>query len=253
MSNESETKAAPKRVRRFLRFSLRGLLVVVAICSVWLGIAFHRAREQARAVKAIEAAGGYVLYDYENASRSHFVWGKSNFPSWLLDALGIDFFHDVGVVVIENAPATDGVKYIPVNDDLLARLDAVPETRSLYLYKYDGTNRGLAHIGSLRQLRELTINSSDNDPVDIGDAGLAELSGLRELEQLHIFNAQISDHGLQHIKDFTHLQELILDDTQVTREGAEDLSRSLPDCAIWVYRGDTQVYFGGPHRGSADF
>jgi hypothetical protein len=35
-----------------LRFSLRGLLVLVAICSVWLGMAFQRAREQVRAVAA---------------------------------------------------------------------------------------------------------------------------------------------------------------------------------------------------------
>jgi hypothetical protein len=38
-----------RSLRRFLRFSMRGLLVLVAVCSVWLGIAFHRAREQAQA------------------------------------------------------------------------------------------------------------------------------------------------------------------------------------------------------------
>jgi len=42
------TGRLPKPLRRFLRFSVRGLLVLVAVCSVWLGIAFQRAREQAR-------------------------------------------------------------------------------------------------------------------------------------------------------------------------------------------------------------
>jgi hypothetical protein len=49
MKPDRETARRPISLRRFLRFSLRGLLVLVAVCSVWLGIAFQRAQEQARA------------------------------------------------------------------------------------------------------------------------------------------------------------------------------------------------------------
>jgi hypothetical protein len=58
MAEPSETLRRP--LRRLVQFSLRGLLVLVAICSVWLGIAFHPARQQARAVAAIKS-GGYSV------------------------------------------------------------------------------------------------------------------------------------------------------------------------------------------------
>jgi hypothetical protein len=122
MSNESEARSAPKRGRRFLRFSLRGLLVVVAICSVWLGIAFHRAREQARLVALIEANGGHVFYDYHEVDSKIFVDATSRTPAWLLDSLGVDFFHDVAHVSVYR-----------LNDDVFHDVCDLPEIHSLYL------------------------------------------------------------------------------------------------------------------------
>src|SRR5687767_4676313 len=110
MSNQSTTKTPQRRFWRFLRFSLRGLLVVVAICSVWLGIVFHRAREQARAVAAIKSAYGYVFYDYQRTEWDSFdQWGTSDVPRWLLENLGVDFFHDVTLVVFDVLPIEDHV------------------------------------------------------------------------------------------------------------------------------------------------
>src|SRR5688572_15339926 len=81
----------PKPWRRFLRFSLCGLLVLVAVCSVLLGIAFHRAREQARAVAIIEAHCGSVMYDYNQMMTDYFdVKARSRMPEWLLESLGED-------------------------------------------------------------------------------------------------------------------------------------------------------------------
>ena len=48
---------------RSLRFSLRGLIVVVLIIGGSLGWVVHRARVQRRAVAAIEKAGGTVEYE----------------------------------------------------------------------------------------------------------------------------------------------------------------------------------------------
>jgi hypothetical protein len=63
--NAGDGQPEPSRFRGLLQFSLRALLVLVAVCSVCLGIAFHRAREQARAVSLIESLGGTVTYDYQ--------------------------------------------------------------------------------------------------------------------------------------------------------------------------------------------
>src|SRR5687767_7099653 len=108
MDPHPSTDRRPIPLRRFLRFSLRALLVLVAVCSVWLGIAFQRAREQARAVGVIQAAYGYVFYDYQGENWDSFdQWGKSEVPSWLLDSLGVDFFHDVTLVVFDTVPVHD--------------------------------------------------------------------------------------------------------------------------------------------------
>ncbi len=46
--------------RRWLKFSLRGLLAVVAIFGIWLGIKINACARQAEEVAAILAAGGGV-------------------------------------------------------------------------------------------------------------------------------------------------------------------------------------------------
>src|SRR5688572_26162487 len=86
-----------QRPRRFLRFSLRGLLVLVAVCSVWLGIAFQRAREQAEIVRFLEARSPrYVFYDYhESEPDSLDTQAGSQYPDWLTESVGIDFLHHV--------------------------------------------------------------------------------------------------------------------------------------------------------------
>lgn len=48
--------------RRWLQFSLRGLLIVLTIGCMWLGWEVERARRQHRAIDAIENVGGVVLY-----------------------------------------------------------------------------------------------------------------------------------------------------------------------------------------------
>ena len=53
------------RTRRWLQYSLRSFLVVLTAFAIWLGVAVNRAREQREAVKAIEALGGTVTYDFQ--------------------------------------------------------------------------------------------------------------------------------------------------------------------------------------------
>jgi hypothetical protein len=63
--NATRASATARANRRWLRFSLRGLLLIVAIFCVWLGIKVNAARRQAEAVAAILKAGGTVNFDYQ--------------------------------------------------------------------------------------------------------------------------------------------------------------------------------------------
>jgi hypothetical protein len=207
-------------------------LVVVAICSVWLGIAFHRAREQARAVAAIEAVPGYVIYDY-HGEEEDFDWSAtSKVPGWLLNRLGVDFFHNVTMVGFEGPPVTD---------EQLAPLETLGELQHLVFGPYVSST-GLVHLRGLTKLRSLNMASSAID-----DAGLEHLANLHRLEGLVIQQAGISDRGLEHLKGLANLRLLKLSDTQVTRAGAQALSESLRDCAIYVSQGHREVFHVAPH------
>jgi hypothetical protein len=219
-----------------VQFSLRGLLVLVAICSVWLGIAFHRAREQARAVAAIKSGGGYVFYDYQGVEyRSFDQWGTSEIPAWLSGQLGVDFFHDVTLLVFDVLPITDG---------LLMTVSELPEVRYLAFLSAGLSGNSLIHLKELNKLQHLAILSAEDEAPTFEDAAFSVLAKLPDLRVLEIYGENLSDRGLDYLSELTKLERLMLDHTQVTRAGAEVLSKVLPGCDIclsWL-RGDF------PHR-----
>ena len=222
------------RTRRLVQFSLRGLLVLVAICSVWLGIAFHRAREQARAVAAIKSSGGYVFYDFQGIEADSFdQWGTSDVPAWLVNSLGVDFFHAVTLVVFDVTPITD---------DLLSTVSELPEVRYLAFLSAGLSDNSLVHLKRLKKLQMLQILSLDHEPPDFDDAALVVIADLSELRELEIYRESLTDSGLQQFNRLTKLQRLMLGDVQVSHAGAAELNKSLPECAIFVRHGDSVVY-----------
>jgi hypothetical protein len=97
--NSPAQKTEVKPNHRYLTFSLRTLFVVTTALAVWLGIVVNRAREQREAVKAIEAAGGSVYYNYNSEElmprwRYHVVVERPG-PAWLRRLIGDDYFQDV--------------------------------------------------------------------------------------------------------------------------------------------------------------
>ena len=58
---------ASKRWRPKLRFSLRLLLLVVTLLSLWLANQANRAKRQKLAVSAVQEFGGQVRYDYQTS------------------------------------------------------------------------------------------------------------------------------------------------------------------------------------------
>ena len=83
--------------RRWLRISVRGLIILVLVIGGWLGWAVHNARIQREAVAAVERAGGEVMYDWQwqyNAPARGRPWA----PRWLVDRVGIDYFGHVTLV-----------------------------------------------------------------------------------------------------------------------------------------------------------
>src|SRR5262245_45100896 len=121
----------PRRERRGFRFSLRTLLLLVAILSVWLGFLVKRAKQQQAAIKEIEALGGWVYYDYQMADGKPFATpdARSWVPEWLLDGVGPDYFHDV--VSVNMVYSDDGRENKLFTDDVKMHLSAFPKLQVL--------------------------------------------------------------------------------------------------------------------------
>src|SRR3954453_23726474 len=84
----------PASRRRWLRISVRAVLLLVLLIGGLLGWMVRAARIQRDAVAAIDGAGGHVLYDWEwenGYPKNDGPWA----PEWLVDRLGIDCFGSV--------------------------------------------------------------------------------------------------------------------------------------------------------------
>jgi hypothetical protein len=181
--------------RKYLRFSLRSLLVLILLIAGWLGWIVHRARAQRDAVAAILKLQGTVKYDWERKDGRNLPNGKPWWPGWLVSLFGIDYFARVTQV----------------------RLVAVHEL----------SDSELVHISNLSGLEELDLHRSP-----VTDARLSYLAGLTDLQSLTLFHTPVSDTGLVRLTKMHRLRTLSIEDTSVTDSGAAALQKALPKLSI---------------------
>jgi hypothetical protein len=123
-SNNSTMMVSPtaRPWRRFLRFSVRGLIVAVLAIGGSLGWMVHCARIQREAVAAIERVGGTIRYNWESKNGKLISKRKPNAPGFLVDFVGADFFGHVTDVKL-SAIATDAILVHVGRLSRLKRLD----------------------------------------------------------------------------------------------------------------------------------
>src|SRR5262245_26702937 len=147
-SNDNVHPVLPKR--RWFRFSLRTFLLVITALALWLGWKFGEAREQRRVVA--ELIGLDVQYDF-----SDYFGGSPPEPAWLIDLVGVDFFHDVvGVRFNANLyidPHELTRRSIP---SLLARL---PRLQSIELVVVQLDDEDLRRLAPLKRLKSVDFLS----------------------------------------------------------------------------------------------
>src|SRR5262245_33609025 len=104
MEPESQPEVrAPSGRRRRWSLSIRSLMVLVLVFGAGLGGYVLKVREQGEIVAAIRGAGGQVGYDWQVATSPNFpdlaksagdrpgaFGGRVVWPTWLVNALGID-------------------------------------------------------------------------------------------------------------------------------------------------------------------
>jgi hypothetical protein len=187
-----QTLSAPRSRRSFLRFSVRGLLLLIVVigCGLgWLARVVRTGQTQRRAVAAIYQAGGWVLYDTDwDEGQATTSW-KPRWPRSLVDRLGVDYFGNV--------------VFINLHDR--------------------GTDLVMVQVGRLTHLKQV-----HRPGLAVTDSGLAHLRRLNELELLSINRTQVTDAGLAHLKDLKGLKWLRVAGTRVTDAGVRELRNSVP-------------------------
>lgn len=216
-------RAARDWLRRRVRFSLRTVLLA-SIAMAWLVVRRDQARRQQQAVAAIEAAGGWVRYDYQRDGQP----GPAG-PEWLQRHLGLDFLNHVVAASL------------PADYDQAARLAHVQE---LELIGGDFTREDLNWLSELPRLRELhlrgrTINCAGFQQIagarrlEVFDPGSVNLNGvdlrllerLPRLRELALAHCDVNDELLAGLATLKQLQSLKLADGDITDAGAGHLAR----------------------------
>ncbi len=78
----------------YVRFSVRGLMVLVLVIGAGLGWLVRSTRIQREAVAAIRDAGGSVKYGWERNNGCDIRGGKPWAPTWLVDLMGVDLMKE---------------------------------------------------------------------------------------------------------------------------------------------------------------
>jgi Leucine Rich repeat len=228
--------------QRFVRLSVRGLIIVVLVIGVGLGWLVRSARIQRETVAAIQKAGGHVFYDWEWSNGKSIPMGKPWARRWFIDRIGVDYFDHVTHVSVTPNGADDALiaqvgrltrlqvlwhdqsgfdcDYITstLSDAGLSHLTGLTDLSLLCVRSSQVTDAGLLH---LRGLTNLTVLYLDGNRLT--DAGLAHLTVLKRLTSLSLVGTQVTDAGLVHLRGLTDLSELNLCDTQVANAGLAHL------------------------------
>jgi hypothetical protein len=210
-----QAKPVPRAWRRFLRLSVRGLVVLVLVIGVSLGWLVRGARIQREAVAAITKAGGAVEYDWEWNNGKSISRGNSRAPKWLVDLIGVDYFGHVTVVWLARAES----------DAVIAQVARL--TRLQYLGMWSLNDTRLANLKGLTELTHVSLYGTQ-----VIDASLTHLEGLTKLSTLDLRNTHVTDAGLAHLKGLTNLSELYIVGDQVTYVGVKELNQALPNLKI---------------------
>jgi len=211
----------PHPRRRFFRYSLRTLFVVVTVFCLWMGWQVKRAKDQGQAVKAIQEAGGRVTYRYQddNPARRNAPYP---YPPWLSEFLGEDLLLTVVGVYVEGTKVDDG-KF----EELSEHLRRLPKLRWLELRNSRVTDRGLACVSELRTLERLYVRNyvdENTPPISVTDAGFVHFRNLSRLTTLTLTNGDITGTGLKHVVGFPNLKLVDLRNTKLTDDALSHLS-----------------------------
>lgn len=208
--------------KRWLRFSLRAMLLLVLVICVWMAIWSNRARKQRDFVNSINPIGNSgVMYRHQIDATGKGIANPSlPGPGWLRGLLGDHAFFEIYSVGLVTA-----------RDEYLRAVADFTSIEQLSLSDWVSDD-GIAYLSTLRNLKVLDIQS-----LKISDRSIEVISKLPRLEGLGLAGAAVTDEGLKPLARLRNLRFVGLVDTQVTAAGGAWLKKQFPTLHLSVAGG----------------
>lgn len=192
--------------RRWLRFGLRTLLVLVAGCAVLFAVLGAKTRRYARE----QAAAAEI------AEEGVAVQWRDDTPAWLLRVVGLGGMWPFKSVARISFPPDGAHIHFPGGG-------------SAFLVGLDDADleKKRPALEQLSNLAELYLSDTN-----LTDAGLVHLSGLARLEVLDLSYTDVTDKGITALVSLTSLRRINLRGTSVSDEGVAEMQRKRPTLAV---------------------
>ena len=145
MLDQSQSASRPRR--RLLRFSMRGLIVLVLVIGGGMGWLVRAVHIQHAAAAAISGIGGSVMYNWEWNNGRSYSGATPWVPKWLSDRVGVDYFgHITSVWLCAVSMETDAA---------LAPVLRLTQLQRLSVTGSSVTDTGLARLRVMTTLSRL--------------------------------------------------------------------------------------------------
>lgn len=205
----SSTKQRPKR-RRWLTFSIRGLMVLVLIAAIGMGwIASMRTQHQREKAIAnqIEALDGTVQWNSRSVSSrmlDPFSPEPTQYEQWRAWLLGDDVDSRINRVIFEKAcPA-----------ELFAELHNLEALTELMIVNGSVSDASCEAISNLASLTDISLVDTE-----ISAKQLEKISSLPNVNHIYITHASVTKENVKLLAKFPNLTTLSICSSQIPAEG----------------------------------
>lgn len=206
----------------FKRYSIRFMLLLTAVCALFLMVMSSQARLQKRVVDRIvtlpSKTGGSVFYHHQIRLDGRLDLNAPHAgPAWLRNLVGSHYFDSIQAIyfraseeLVDDISKLRGIEVLNIDARILTDPDA------------------LCPIARMHDLEALTISHAKQLP----SLNLEFLHELPNLKTLRIEGVKIDDADLKHIVAIESLQSLSIVQTFVTPKAFDTLYDLRPDLKL---------------------
>jgi hypothetical protein len=239
------------RRKPWLRFSLRGAIVLITIVAVTFGIVANQANRQLTTLAAIKEVGGSYRHHRDSqgfvAKALDRCFGEKAFSKITMvnlrdtdasdELIGrIAKFQTLSDVDLSGTKTTDaGIQLIsklplrvlwiqecPITDESGKHLAEHKTLQRLLANGTICTDTFIENLGSLPQLKDLGLRGTK-----VTSDGMRHIASCPKLEKLYLYSTVVDDDGINHLRDNATITKLDLSSTNVTDDSFE-IFETLP-------------------------